>query len=132
MDSTISRPMFVGLSGAVLDKFVMGEEQMQKSLMFGGVLAVGTYASEYIGPLIHLIPIPSLARNLYEGKTLVTRIVEIGSNSGLTFIVNKYILRGEYQGEMYKRLAVIAASDVIGTYANDYFMGQPLQFLTDH
>ena len=132
MDSSMTKPLYVGLAGAVLDKFVMGETDMQKSAIFGGVLAVGTYASEYIAPIIHQIPIPSLAKGLYDGKTLVTRIAEVGSNAGLTFAVNKYLLRNDnYAGEMGKRLAVIMASDVIGTYVDEYMHSQPLQFLTD-
>lgn len=133
MSSTMTRPLLVGAVAAAVDMFVMKEENMQRSMIFGGAVAAGSYASEFVGPLIHHIPIPTLARNLYEGKTLVTRIAEVSSSTAMVYVLNKYVLQNDpYRNEMLTRVGIIAFSDVAGTYLDEYLNTQPLQFFTNN
>jgi hypothetical protein len=131
-DQSIFKPAVVGAVAVVLDKYWMGERDMMRSMYFGGAVAVGNYASEYIAPLVNFIPIPTISKGLYDGKTLVDRIAEVSSSAGFAYMVNKYLLNNDpYTGELMKRIGVIAVADVVGTYIVEYTNNQQLQFLTD-
>src|SRR5271155_3497216 len=109
----------------------MQETDMTRSTMFTGAVCVGNYASEYVGPLINIIPMPTINKNLYDGKTLTLRIAEVSSSAGVTYVLNKYVLGNDpYKGEFMKRVAIIAVSDVVETYMTDYFTNKPLDYLT--
>ena len=131
-DQSNLKPLVVGAVAVVLDKYWLGEVDMMRSVYFGGAVAVGNYASQYIAPMINFIPIPTISKDLYDGKTLVDRIAEVGSSAGFAYMVNKYLLENDpYTNEFMVRVGVIAISDVVGTYAVEYLNNQPLQFLTD-
>ena len=122
------RPVIVGVTSIVLDKYLLGEAEMMKSVYFGGVVAAGVYASEWVAPMIAL-DLPSANKTLYNGKTLSTRLIELAVASGGVFVVNKYMLLNDtYRDEVMKRVGVILLSDIAGTYATEYINGQPMSF----
>jgi hypothetical protein len=130
-NQTLMKPVIVGLTAIAIDQLVLKETSVERSLYFGGAVAVGNYAAEFAYPIIKHIPMPSLNNQLYEGKTLAERIAEIGISSGMIFVLNKYIMRNDiYKDEKLMRLGVIAASDFVGTYITEYLNGEKLAFLT--
>ena len=134
MDESLMKPLAVAAVAMTLDQFFLGETNIMRTAYFGGAVVIGSYASEYVAPLIKDVAgfIPSLNKGLYDSKTLAERIIEISASSGCSYVLNKNVLGNDiYRDEVLKRIAVIAVSDVIATYALDYFNGQKLQFLTD-
>jgi hypothetical protein len=133
MDTTLLKPLVVGAIAGSIDRFYLGEANPMRSFYFGSAVAVGNYSAEYIAPLINILPIPTVAKGLYDGKTLMERIIEIGSSSGVAYSLNKYVLNNDpYANEFLTRVGIIAVSDAVGTYAVEYFNSKPLQFLTDN
>ena len=119
------RPIMVGAVAVALDKYAIGETNLNSSLYFG----VGVYASEYIAPYI-AVDLPTPSSTLYNGKTLATRLIEISSSVGGAFLMNKYLLQNDlYRNEVFKKVGVIALSDVVGTYAAEYINGSAMTFL---
>ncbi len=80
MNQTMLKPVAVGLVAFAIDQFYLKEQNFMRSAYFGGAVAVGNYSAEYIYPLVRHIPIPTISKDLYEGKTLVDRIAEVGSS----------------------------------------------------
>jgi hypothetical protein len=133
MDTTLLKPLVVGVIAGSIDKFYLTERDTMRSIYFGSAVAIGNYSAEYVAPLVHMLPIPSIAKGLYDGKTLTERIIEIGSSSGVAYVLNRYVINNDpYNGELMMRLGIIAVSDAVGTYAVEYFNGKPLEFLTDN
>ena len=135
MNQTLMKPVVCGIVAATIDRMYLLEKDMSSSIYFGAAVAVGQYAAEYLQPVAMLVDAPSLSESLYGTKTLTQRIVEIGSSTAMIYILNKYILRNDTylltSSELVRRVGVIAASDLIGTYVVEYFNGQKLEFLTD-
>jgi len=123
------RPIMVGAVAVALDKYAIGETNLNSSLYFGVAVGVGVYASEYIAPYI-AVDLPTPSSTLYNGKTLATRLIEISSSVGGAFLMNKYLLQNDlYRNEVFKKVGVIALSDVVGTYAAEYINGSAMTFL---
>jgi hypothetical protein len=131
-NQTLMKPVIVGCVAYAIDRFYLKEVDHTRSLYFGAATAMGNYGAEFIYPLIHHIPLPTLDRDLYDGKTLAHRCVEVGMSSGMIFVLNKYILHNDiYGNEILMRLGVIAAADFAGTYITEYIDNQKLEFFTD-
>ena len=91
MNSTIAKPALMGLYAMAIDKFYLGEQDMNRTLYFGAACAAGNYASNWVTPIVNPLvkSIPSLSSSLYETKTLTDRIVEVGSSAGTVYVLNK-------------------------------------------
>ena len=123
-----TRPLYVAGTAFLLDKFVMGETNTMSSLYFAGAVGAGVYTGELLSK--HIPKLPSINNDLYNGKTLGERMTEIGTGGLLAYSLNRYVLNNDPTfGQANKRLGVIIASDVIGTYATEYMAGTPLEFL---
>lgn len=123
------KPLCVAGSAIALDQFVMKETSLNRSLIFGAVVGTGSYVSEIVAP--HIVPdLPSLNAEMYNGKKVGERVVELATSASSVFVVNKYILKNDiYKDEMLIRFGLITASDVIGTYIAEYIDQKPLTFL---
>ena len=129
MNHSLIKPVVAGVTASAVDKYLLGEQNMSKSAIFGVCVAGGVLASEAVAP--HIVPdLPSLNSQIYNGKQLGLRITEVTSATVSVFAVNKFLLRNDnYSGEVLKRMSIIAVSDVVGEYAADYLTNQPLSFL---
>ena len=78
----------VGAIAAAGDKFLFGEPSLYKSLMFGGAVALGTYA----GP---------------DAALLDLRLKQFGGSAVSAFLVNNLVLNKNFQ---FSQLAVVAGS----------------------
>jgi hypothetical protein len=123
------KPVCVGGIAVALDKYVMGEQSLQRSAIFGAVVASGSYVSEMVAPSI--VPnLPSLNSEMYNGKKVGERVTELTVMGSSVFVVNKYLLRNDiYRDELLMRVGVIVVSDIVGEYIADYIDGRPLQYL---
>ena len=132
MNTTFAKPLVMGGIAMAVDQLYLKETDLNKSIMFGGAVAVGNYASEWVTPLVKAIDIKSFNKDLYDTKTLVERIAEVGTGSAVIYVLNKYVLNNDnYAGEMMLRLGVIVFSDFAATYALEYINGEKLEFLTN-
>ncbi len=99
-----------------LDKYYLGEIDNNRSLMFAGVVFGGMLFEESFGMLLKpVLPLPNLVpkNSVISGKKLVDRIAETLATTGVVFLSNRYLFQNDiYKGEILKRMAVIAVSDV--------------------
>ena len=120
----------IAMAGCVIagDKFLLGENDMNRSLFFGAAGAVGVYAAGLIAPMIPLetmLPDGSYT----DAKTLEIRLLEVSVSAGVGFVVNKFVLKNElYIDQELKKLAVLAAADFASEYIDDYIAGRTLSF----
>jgi hypothetical protein len=120
------KPLVGGAVAAGLDNMYLNNKNQTANMYFGAAVAVGLYASQVIEPIMPQIIPASLLSN---GKTIEDRIIEIGAGAGSSYVLNKYILKNDFnQSEMIKKLGVIVASDFIGEYASDYMAGRALSY----
>ena len=121
------KPVATGAIAAALDKYVLLQPDMKKSLYFGGSVALGSVAATLTAPLVpNVVPIEM---DGVDGKTLTGRVVEVGLSTGSSWAINKYLLKNEVSREDWtKRVGVIAASSFLGEYVSDYMTGQPLSY----
>ena len=134
LDTTSLKPIVMGGIAGAIDQFYLGEKDMMRTVYFAGAVAVGSYVAEFASPLVKDVAgfIPSMNKSIYDSKTLAERIVEIGSATGSAYFLNKYVLGNDpYRNELMKRVAVIAVSDVVATYALDFYQGKSLEFLKE-
>ena len=121
------KPLVGGAVAAGLDNMWLMNKNTTANMYFGGSVAVGLFASQILEPFMpQIIPVSVLA----NGKTIEDRIIEIGAGAGSAYVLNKYILKNDFNpNDMFKKLAIIAASDFIGEYASDYMGGRALSYL---
>ena len=121
------KPLVGGAVAAGLDNMWLMNKNTTSNMYFGASVAVGLFASQIIEPLMpQIIPVSVLS----NGKTVEDRIIEIGSGAASAYAINRYILKNDYNiNDMYKKLAIIAASDIAGEYASDYMAGRALSYL---
>ena len=122
------KPLVGGAVAAGLDNMWLMNKNTTANMYFGGAVAVGLFASQILEPLMpQIIPVSVLS----NGKTIEDRIIENLAGAGSAYVLNKYILKNDFNpNDMYKKLAIIAASDIAGEYASDYMAGRSLSYLS--
>ena len=119
-------PVITGAITVALDKYLLEEPNMTNSLYLGAAAIAGVYAGQMIAPAIPL-GIPN--STLYNGKTLELRLAEVGLGSLGGWGVNTYVLNNARYGDFYKKVGIIAVSNVAGQYINDYLTNKPMNYL---
>jgi hypothetical protein len=128
-ENTLLKPIVMGATVVALDKFVMKNQNMNESLYFGLAGAVGAYGGAMVAKAM---PLPLPSGDYFDGKTLETRIAEIGVGAGVGYALNKYALKNDFnQKNMLNKLGILAVSDFIAEYAVDYLQGRNLSFFTN-
>ena len=101
----------VGAIAAVGDKFLFGEPDLVKSLMFGGAVALGTYAGPVIGQKLQILLVPKPTKPTFEtvmeAALLDLRLKQFGGSAVSAFLVNNLILNKSFQ---FSQLALVAGS----------------------
>ena len=119
----------MGATIVALDKFVMKTQNMNESLHFGLAGAVGAYGGAMVAKAM---PLPLPSGDYFDGKTLETRIAEIGIGAGVGYALNKYAMKNDFNSRnMLNKLGLLAAADFISEYFTDYLSGRKLAFFTD-
>ena len=128
-ESTLLKPIAMATAVVALDKFVMKNENMNESLYFGLAGAAGAY---FGGMVAKAMPLPLPSGEYFDGKTVETRIAEIGIGAGVGYGLNMYVLKNDYdQNALMNKLALLAAADFIAEYAVDYIQGRAPAFFTN-
>jgi hypothetical protein len=128
-ENTLLKPIVMGATIVALDKFVMKTQNMNESLYFGVAGAIGAYGGAMVAKAM---PLPLPSGEYFDGKTLETRIAEIGIGAGVGYALNKYALKNDYNSKnMLNKLGILAVSDFIAEYAVDYLQGRKLSFFTN-
>ena len=130
MSFNYTKPAIGAAFAIAADKFVLQQPDMQKSLIFGltvgGALMLANVAE---GSIPSFLPdISSLGSS--SGKTMSDRVVEIAAGSLGAYAVNRYVLKNDTNPrDMMKKIGVVVAADLVGTYGDQYLNSQALQFL---
>ena len=134
MSSSSISPIYIktgiaALAGAVLDRFVCGEQDMMQNVYFGLSTGVGVGVGSYISSLTPAF-LPNDPNGLYTGRGVMDRTFEIGGGVASTYIISKYLTKDNYNTSITTKLLVVVASDFIAEYAKDYLTTQPMAFLS--
>ena len=126
-NSAYLKPLVTGAVAIAGDKFLLNEQDMNKSLYFGGAVAAGTFLGAMVGSSLPVV-VPA-GGTYYDAKTLEQRLAEVGASAAAAYIINTQLLKNDYQySQMYPKLALIAGSDFIAEYIVDYYENRPLSF----
>ena len=131
MSSASISPIFIktsvgAVAAAVLDRFIIGEQDMTQNAYFGVSVGAGLGIGSYISSLTPAM-LPDSA-GLYTGQGVMDRAFEVIGGTAASYIVSKYMTKNE-TGSMTSKLLVIVASDFISEMTKDYLTTQPLQYL---
>ena len=127
-NSDFIKPIAMAACVIAGDKFILGETDMNKSLYLGAAGAVGVYAAKLAAPLI---PFESyLPDGSYtDGTTLELRLLEVAGAVGVSFAVNKFILKNDpFVNVQINKLALLAGADFVAEYIDDYVNNRALSF----
>ena len=120
------KPVLVAGVIVALDKYALNQQNLNNSLYFGLAGAVGVYTASMVTPLI-----PNQGSGSFmDARTLEGRILEIGLGTGSTYALNKFVFNNDLnKNDLLMKCAVIAGSDFVSEYIDDYLSGRPLSFL---
>ena len=127
-NSDFIKPIAMAACVIAGDKFILGETDMNSSLYLGVSGAAGVYAAKLVAPMI---PFESyLPDGSYtDGTTLELRLLEVAGAVGVSFAVNKFILKNDpFVNVQINKLALLAGADFAAEYIDDYISGRPLSF----
>ena len=131
--SSLTNPMYVkpvvaaGIVYAIESYYFKNQDSMA-SLTFGAAVAVGIIASSYVAPTVLSI-VQLEDTSMYNGKTLETRIVELGCGVGASFILNKYIMNNDHFDFYTNKIGTIVVADVLSTYISEFLAKEPLEYI---
>ena len=131
--STSMNPLYIKAGSsiaisAVLDRFILGEQDMTKNLYFGLATGVGVAAGSYLSTITPAL-LPDDASGLYTGKSVMSRVFEIGGGVGSTVILENYITKSS-QSSLTGKLLVVFVTDFASEYLTDYLTTKPLSYLS--
>ena len=120
----------IAMAGCVIvgDKYLLGENDMNRSLYLGIAGGAGVYAASLVAPML---PLESMLPDgsFTDSKTLELRLVEVAGAVGVSFVLNKYVLKNDpFINIQYDKLALLAGADFVSEYIDDYLAGRPLSF----
>ena len=120
----------IAMAGCVIvgDKYLLGENDMNRSLYLGVAGAAGVYAASLVAPML---PLESMLPDgsFTDSKTLELRLFEIAGATGVGYVMNKYLLNNDpYINIQTNKLLLLAGADFVSEYIDDYLAGRPLSF----
>jgi hypothetical protein len=121
-------PIISGAIVVALDKYLLQEPNLERSMYLGGATVAGIYAGQMVAPLVPFYSaLPSTT--LYNNKTLELRLLEIGLGVGATYGVTKFTPIRYLNSEWSQKIGIIAVGSVAGTYISDYLSSKPMSYL---
>ena len=115
-----------------MDKFVLGNTDLNQSLMFAGATTAGIVVGEMIAVKAITSGLLPDSAGLYQGKLVSQRLLELTVGIGSGYALNSFVLKNDYnRNDFLKRLGVIAAVDVLAEYAKDYILGNTIGYLVE-
>ena len=109
----------------VLDRTVLGINNMTNNAYFGASVGAGILVGNMIGSTV-----PSIMQDTayYNGKTIAQRSFEVIGGTGLSYALIQ--MTTPNYGDFYKRTRVVVATDYISEYITDYLIGNQLSYLS--
>ena len=122
------KPILTAGDIVALDKYALGQQNLNSSIYFGLAGAVGIFTASMVTPMI-----PRQGSGTFmDARTLEGRILEVGLGAGSTYALNKFVFNNDLRpNDLMMKVAVIAAADFIAEYVDDYLGGRPLSFLKE-
>jgi hypothetical protein len=117
----------------LLDRFVMGVEDVMSNATFGMVTGVSLGAGLYVSSMIPMpiIPIGEFG-GFYQAKTVTARVSEIVIGTAAAYSLNRFVLKNDYNTSQFsKRIGILVASDFVSEYVSDYIASRSLNYLTE-
>jgi hypothetical protein len=113
-----------------LDKFYMGQQDMQKSAMFAAAVGVGNYTSSYlINNDVIPIVLPDMG-TFANGVAVQARIQEIALGAGASYALNRFVFKQTVSNnEFMKQIGIVIAADLGGEIIKDYMVGDSINVL---
>lgn len=123
MSKTAIKSVLSGAVAVAIDHYYLSEPNLTNSLMLGGTVAFGAFLGDTIGNLI-----PANMNNaIFNGKTIETRILEVGGTLAVSYGASKAGLGREILPyNAYSKLATVAISDLVGTALSEYIYSEPI------
>ena len=122
------KPMLTGVIATAGEKYLLNQQDMNRSMYFALAVAGGTYIGSMAGSYLPVL-VPTVG--FIDGKTLEVRLAEVGSGAAAAYLLNMQVLKNDYQySQMYPKLALIAGSDFIAEYLIDFYEGKPPSFFS--
>ena len=122
------KPILIAGAIVALDKYALGQQNLNSSIYFGLAGAVGIWTASMVTPMI-----PKQGSGTFmDARTLEGRILEVGLGAGSTYALNKFVFNNDLRpNDLMMKVAVIAAADFAAEYIDDYLGGRPLSFLKE-
>lgn len=121
-------PIISGAIVVALDKYLLGENDLTKSLYLGGATVGGIYAGQMIAPVVPFYSsLPS--STLYNNKTLELRLLELGLGVGGAYGITKLTPVRYPTVDWQSKIGIIVAGSVAGSYISDYLTSKPMTYL---
>jgi hypothetical protein len=120
------KPLLTGAVIIGLDKYALGQTNLNSSIYFGVAGAVRIFAAQIVTPMIP----KQGSGTMIDPRTLEGRILEVGLGTGSTYVLNRFVLNNDLNpNDLLMKVGVIAGADFISEYIDDYLSGRPLSFL---
>ena len=105
------------LTAVALDSIVIGQPNMTRSAMYGASVVAGILSENTVLQGVSMV-VPHLEKaQVYEQKSYMQRVAELGSVALSSHVVDKYVLQdapNNNQAEFVFRLGCSAFSDIAG------------------
>ena len=110
------KPFIAGAAAAVGEKYVMNGSN-NSALYFGGAVAAGIFASGTVGALLEPAVPTATSIGSMLGKSLEHRVIEVGTSSAVSFVVNNEWHTNT--NALLMRVGIITAADIIAEMVVD-------------
>ena len=122
------KPLLSGLYSAALDRYVIGNLDLNSNFWLGASTSFGMALTPYVSPYFVSTDYQD-STDYTQGTTFSQRATEVGLTTAGAFITNKYILSNDYNPNIAARIGCLIVSDILATYSVDYMNNNKLTFL---
>ena len=113
------KPIVAASTILLIDRMYFKNTNLRSNLYFASTVAAGTFVSSSIAESAKgMFPTSTAVGSLK--KNLESRVVEIAFVSGVSYGVNRFVLKNEYNvNDMFMRVASITVSDIVSEVVSE-------------
>ena len=127
---SIMKGGFAFVISSALDRYVMGQENIESNITFGLVTGASVLIGSYVSSMESINFLGTAHNGYYNNKTVAHRLVEIGVGSTVAYSINSYLLHNEFNpNDFTTRVLILVGTDFLATYATEYMSNQVLSYL---
>jgi hypothetical protein len=120
---SLMRSATAGVTCVLIDRFILKQTDLKKSLVFGATVAGATAAASVISKTV---TIPDFTSTTFANEKKVgERLVEIGTATAGAYAVNKYVMKNG-NSSIGKTAVAIVLSNVVSEYTIDFMASRNL------